>query len=93
MSKTVRKMAQVKERGGGGSFFAPKPGQMETLATQATTVLVCQKSLKHLCSSLSRCNMEMSIAKLRGHSNIAKGKRETKGSEIFQAFQGLCLRL
>ena len=76
----------------GGAYF-----RNFTVVRFTSTPTGLQSSPKILetpgCSSLSCCNMEMSIAKLRGHSNIAKGKGETKGSEIFQVFQGFCLRL
>ena len=52
-----------------------------------------QKSLKHLCTSLSACNVEMLLQSCVATTTLQKGGGKQKGAEFSKAFQGFCLRL
>ena len=52
-----------------------------------------QKSLKHLCTSLSACNVEMLLQSCVATTTLQKGGGKQKGAEFSKVFQGFCLRL
>ena len=52
-----------------------------------------QKSLKHLCTSLSPCNVEMLLQSCVATTTLQKGGGKQKGAEFSKVFQGFCLRL
>ena len=52
-----------------------------------------QKSLKHLCTSLSPCNVEMLLRSCVATTTLQKGGGKQKGAEFSKVFQGFCLRL
>ena len=53
----------------------------------------CQKSLEHLCASLSLCNVEMWLQSYVATTTLQKGGAKRKGAEFSKVFQGFCLRL
>ena len=52
-----------------------------------------QKSLKHLCTSLSACNVEMLLQSCVATTTLQKGAGKQMGAEFSKVFQGFCLRL
>ena len=52
-----------------------------------------QNSLKHLCTSLSPCNVEMLLQSCMATTTLQKGGGKQKGAEFSKVFQGFCLRL
>ena len=52
-----------------------------------------QKSLKHLCTSLSAYNVEMLLQSYVATTTLQKGGGKQKGAEFSKVFQGFCLRL
>ena len=52
-----------------------------------------QKSLKHLCTSLSPCNVEMLLQSCVAATTLRCEGGKQKGAEFSKVFQGFCLRL
>ena len=52
-----------------------------------------QKSLKHLCTSLSPRNIGMLLQSCMATTTLQKGGGKQKGAEFSKVFQGFCLRL
>ena len=79
-------------RSSGSCLGKPRPLTL-TIILIYRTYNPRQKSLKHLCTSLSPCNVEMLLQSCVATTTLQKGGGKQKGAEFSKVFQGFCLRL